>query len=368
MAGTPVYLSPTNGFIPQATGQAIAYVRDPKVFKLNEYVQLVRSPKPVGAYAVLDPDQPARVPTDAEFHWAPGNPRPQGNDNLANFTWQEFRCFRRDFPWGLDEQSIEAAEGWNPKAFFNAIILQQAMTLRTANFMQLVENSANWPATNFAPASSLNNGAGKWNTASNDETSPNFLAIKKSLLEAVRRINLLTNSVVTPDDLVLVIGPDLALAMSETSEIHTYLEKQANAIKVIRGEDPEVNGVRWALPERLYGVKVVVEDASIVTARPVSSAAGATTAALGTGGIGTPGVRSYCKQPTSAVLVSRKGGIDGNFGSPSFSTLQLYYYKYEMAVEAFDDPKNKRLEAHVVDQYAYVIAAGRAGFLIQNTL
>ncbi len=346
----------TNGFVPAATGQAIAFVRNPKEFRVNQYVQNIQSPEPIGLYAVLDPDQPARVVTDQEFAWADGDPRPVGSNNMGNFYWAEFRCFRRDYPYQIGEQAIKAAKGWNPQAFFNGIILQQAMTNRTARVVSLLETVANW-GSNTADANTLNGGAGKWDTASNDESKPGFLAIKKALLEAVRRVNLLTNSVVKPNDLVLVISPGLAIAMSETSEIHTYLEKSRFALEQVRGEKQGQNAL-WGLPDKLYGIELVVEDASRVLSRPNA--------------VGTPvtiasGNRVYCKSDTSAALISRKGGIDGMYGAPSFSTVQCYFYEYELAVEAFTDAKNKRIESHVVEQFKELLAAPAAGFLITNT-
>ena len=59
MAATPRYLGPTNVFIPQATNQAIAYIRKPGQFKLMEYCQMVNAPEPIVLYAFLDPDEPA---------------------------------------------------------------------------------------------------------------------------------------------------------------------------------------------------------------------------------------------------------------------------------------------------------------------
>src|SRR5437868_2046850 len=173
------YLSGSNGFVPSATGQAIAFVRDPARFKVNGYVQNIRSPKVIGLYAVLDRDQPTRVPTDQEFAWEDGDPRPSGNNNMGTFQWKEFAVFRRDYPYTVGEQAIEQAEGWNPRAFFNASILSQAMTNRTKRVVSLLENAANWPAASTADANVLNGGKGKWNLGSNDPTNANYLAIKR---------------------------------------------------------------------------------------------------------------------------------------------------------------------------------------------
>lgn len=358
MVATPRYLSGSNGFIPEATGQVIAFVRKPDEFKVNKYVQLIDAPEPVGVYAQLDYDQPTRVVTDEEWAWEDGDDRPQGNANQAKFVWQEFRCFRRDFPYRLGEQAIRAAKGWNPKAFYDATVVSQCMTNRTKRVIALLENTANWTAnglTNTSDANVLNNGAGKFPQGSGDPSSPNYLAIKKALLAAARLINLTTNSVVKMKDLRLVISPGLAILMAETDEINSFLKSSPFALAQVRGDEPGQNQL-WGLPDTYAGIELVVEDASYVNIRANSSANYATPLTQ----------KVYVKQDNSAVLVSRVGGLDGNYGAPSFSTIQLYYWKYLLAIEAFDDPKNKRLEGHVVEQIKEVLAAPPAGYLITN--
>lgn len=351
---TPRFLSPTNGFIPEATGQAIAYVRDPNRFKLNQYVQLVNAPKPLVVYATLDPDQPARVPTSDMFRWAPGNYRPRGTNNMGNFVWNEVLCERYDYGYTVDYQSIDAADGWNPRAFFNAIILQQAMTNVTQRFIDMMETPGNWSG-NTADANTLNGGAGTWDQGSDDPASVHYLAIQKSVLTAAKNITLATNGMMSIKDMILVVSPGLAEAMANTSEIHSYLAKQERSIRVLKGEEPDMSA-EWGLPQPFCGMKVVVEDAVIVRELPNA--------------LGTPATtnRVWVKDDQSANIVSRVGGVNGNYGSPSASTLQRYFYKYEMAVEAFDEPKHKLYETHVVDQFKEILAAPRSGYLITNTI
>lgn len=354
MATTPRFLSPTNGFIPEATGQAIAFVRDPKRFKLNQYAQLINAPKPLVLYAVLDPDQPARVPNSDMFRWAPGNYRPRGTNNMGNFVWNEVLCERFNYGYTTDYQSVDSASGWNPRAFFNAIILQQAMTNVTQRFVTMMENTANWSG-NTSDANTLNNGAGTWDQASNDPASPKYLAIQKSVLAAARNIQLATNGMITLSDMMLIVSPGLAMAMADTPEIHSYLEKQERSIRVLEGAEPNM-AAEWGLPQPFCGLKVVIEDGVIVKELPNA--------------LGTPATanRTWIKADTSAVIVTRIGGINGNYGSPSASTIQRYFYKYEMAVEAFDEPKHKLYESHVVDQFKEILAAPRSGWLITSTL
>lgn len=349
---TPRYLSGTDGFIPEPTGQAIAYVRDPAKFKFNQYAQVVNCPAPVVTYAFLDPDQPVRVVTDQEFDWPDNMPRPKPQSNLGNFLWNEVRVFRRYYGYTVGEQAANTAKGWNPTAFFNAIVASQAATNISNRFVALMEATGGWGA-NTATATVLNGGAGKWNVASSDETSVNFLAIKKSLLEAIRRASLATNNMMGFSDWRLIISPGLAIAMANTSEVHSYLAQNPVALEQLRGNAPNQN-MMWGLPATLYGVTLIVEDAPRVNIR---QSADGTVATLGT-------QKVFCKSDTSAVLCSQVGGLDGQYGSPSFSTFQRYIYKYELSVEARYDEWNKLYEAGVVDQFKEVLAAPQAGFLI----
>ncbi len=354
MVATPRYLSGVNGFVPQATGQVISYVRDPKKFKVNQYVQVVKSPAPIGIYHELDRDQPARVVTDAEWAWEDGDEAPRGAHNQGTFRLIEFRTQRRAYPFTLGWQSIDATKGWKPQQFNVGSVTQQAMTNRTKRVVDLIESTSNWGA-NTATADVLNGGAGTWDTASSNIADPNYNAIMKSMLEAVRRINLATNALVGPEDLVMVISPGLAKTMAVTSEIHDYLARSPFAFAQVRGDKPGQN-MLWGLPDMLYGVKLVVEDAVIVAQRPKADGSNATTA------------RTYVKSDDSAVFMSRQGGIEGNYGSPSYSTIQCYFYEYELAVESFDDPENKRLNCRVIEQFKEVLAAAPTGFLVTDVL
>jgi hypothetical protein len=355
MTAQPRYLSGTNGFIPEATGQAIAFVRDPKEFKLNEYCQYIPTKTTVGVYAYLDQDQQVRIISDAEFAWNDGDDRPSGNYNQGNFQWKEFRTQRRNYGFRLGWEAINQADGWNPKLFQNAIVMSQAMTNRTNRVITLLQTAANW-GSNTSDANVLNGGAGKWNTGSGDPTSPNYLAIKKSILAACQYINQATNAVVKMKDLRLVISPALAVAMAETSEMNEFFKNNQYALANVKGEPP-VNE-EWGLPDRYAGLPVTVEDAVITSINPNSAGTYAT----------VPAQKTYVMSGSSAVIMSRKGGIQGNYGSPSYSTLQMYFYEYELAVEGFDDPQNKRINGNAVDHYKEILAAPPSGYLITNTL
>lgn len=357
---TPRYLSGTNAFVPQSTGQVIQYIRDPKEFALNRWVQNINTPATVFLWAKLDQDQPVRMVNEAEFAWEDGADRPTGNHNMTSFEWVEGRCYRRDYPYTLGLQACEQARkfgAFDPEEVESKSVASQAMTNRVNRIINLCETSANW-GINTADANVLNSGAGTWDGASNDPSDPGYLAIKKTLLEACRRINLLTNGKVKPKDMRLVISPGLAMAMANTGEIHDYVKSTyQTSIKNMEETLGNVNE-QWGLPPKLYGVEVVVEDAVRVSIYPNADGTKATIAA---------GTRTYCKADTNAILVSRPGGIDAPYGAPSFSTVQCYFYEYEMAVESRTDTWNKKVEGHVVEQFKEVLAASPSGYLITNT-
>lgn len=358
---TPRYLSPTNSFLPVATGQVISYIREPSEFALNRYVQNIQAPAPVFLWAKLDQDQPVRIVNEAMFAWEDGDKRPTGHHNLTSFEWVEGRCFRRDIPYTLGLQAVELARkhgAFDPEIVEAKSTASQAMTLRTNRIVQLLETASGW-GDNTADADVLNDGAGKWDTAGNDPNDlSTYLAIKKSLLEAARRINLLTNGKVKPKDMRLVISPGLAMKMANTGEIHDYNKSQASSPQIQKDTLGNVNE-QWGLPNKLYGFEIVVEDAVLVT-NPVN--ADGTKASILTS------QRTYVKSDDTAFLVSQPGGLDAPYGAPSFSTVQCYFYEYEMAVESRTDSWNKLIEGHVVEQFKEILAAPPTGFLITDCI
>jgi hypothetical protein len=332
----------------------ISYIRNPKEFKLNKYVQYIETPVTVGLYARIDKDQPARVVSDADFVWADGADRPTGDWNQLRFEWVEFSVKRRDYPFRVGNIALaQAKNSWKPLEQHAGMAAMQAMINRTSRVISMLETSANWSGNTDA-VTNLNSGAGKWDSASDDPSSPQYNAIKRALLKAAERVNLATNSVVQPDDLVLLISPGLAQAIANTAEVHNYLKY--GPFSKAQLEDTSNNNQRWGLPPSLYGFEVVVEDSSKVTSRPAADGTAATTG------------RTYIKGDTSAVMMSRKGGVNGIYGAPNFSTVQLYWHKWEMSVFTFDDPKNERTDGHVTDMFAEVLAAPETGYLITGCL
>ncbi len=339
-----------NTYIPsfEASGQVISMTRDTESFKLPQYVQYVTTKKDVGFYLKLDIDQPARVVDDSDHVWEDGQDAPTGTDNLGNFEYVQYRTKRRAYAFNLGNKAVEQAD-WKILASQAAIVAQQAMTNRTARVATLLTTSSNWPAANTSDANALNGGLGKFSLGSDDPTSANYLAIKVGLMAAVRNIAAATNGLVQFKDLVWVMNDNMAMALANTAEMHNYVKNTPFAKAQRDGTEPNPN-VAWGLPSHVYGIEVVIEDAWRVTSRP-----GATV------------TRALCWPDATSVLISRKGGLEGQYGLPSYSTVQLHFYE-EMTVESKYDPDNRRHAGRVVEDFIELLVAGPAGYMISNCI
>ncbi len=374
---TPRYASPTNVFVPSATAQVIGFIKDGN-WKLREYCQFFGSTdsvnsggieKPIAGYYIVDPDEPVRVGpaitmssnpdpqgtgpgVDNEDLWEPGNNRPPSNVAL-NFKFITAQMDRRNYGYQLDDQTMTAAD-LPIMEFYRKTALSKAMRKKITRVIKTLENTANWPTANVADANALNQGAGKWSSASSDEQSPNAYAIRKSVIAAVVNVVLQTNNVVEPNDLKILVSPNAAYTLANTGEIYGYLKSSPFSREEAEGKNKLQEN--YGLPRFYAGVEWIIEDTAAVFEERNAAGTAATANRL------------FIKNDTTAVLVARPGSVNGSPGAPSFSTMQIWYYKYEMAVHEEYDSWNLQHKGAVVDQYAEVLAAGRAGQLITNIL
>lgn len=373
---TQRFASPTNVFVPAATGLVVGFIREPGNFKLREYTQWFGSEtkdsgtkKPIAGYWIYDPDAPVRIGPniagtanpdpqgigagpDNRFRWDPNTDRPPALD-AAGFKFQTVQMERRNYGYQIDEQTDDAAD-MPLLAFERSSKLNIAMTVKTWRVVKMLENSANWPSTNVADANVLNGGKGPWSTASSDGTSSTGLAIRKSIIAVQLAIKLQTNGVVVPKDLRCVISPNLAGIMGSTDEIYNFVKFGPYSQQRAEGRNELLES--YGMPRFYAGMEFVIEDAVAVTEEMNAAGTAATTNRL------------WVKNDTSAVVVARPGAVDGVQGSKSFSTVQIWYYKYEMAVEEMRDTWNKQIKGAIVDQFAEVPTALRAGYLITNCI
>lgn len=355
MATTFRYPSATDGFNPQSSGFVIGYIRKASQFPLNKYVQLVEAVAPTFFYYTIDRDQMVRQHAINEAVWKDGADRPRRTDNQIPFKETQAFAVRYDYNTSFGLQTLQAAnKDLKLKENHLMMLSAQAMLGRTYNVINLLDTASNWPSTNISDANTLNGGAGFWHTASDDPLDANYNAIRKSIMKALTVIRSTTNGVVRPRDLKLVLNPDAARLMANSPELHNYIRQTNRAVEKIEGDEEEYNE-SFGLPSHLYGLEVCIEDTMYVNDLPTASMTTASTA------------RTFLKSPYNAVITSRPGKLDAPAG-PSFSTTQVFWYEYQMAVEEFSDPINKRLDIHVTDQHVAVLPAPESGFCITNIL
>ncbi len=360
------YASQFNAFIPAATGQIIGYIRDPEKYLVNKYAQMIRSDKPVFVYYKLHRDDMGqRVPSTADDVWSDGAKRPESNNEGFRFDTVEGQTIRRQYDFVIGWQALQNAD--IKLLLVNTLSARnKMMTAFTRRVTSMLETAANW-GDNTSTAAALINQPGHWDTASDDPTDVNYLAIKRCLDEALYKIKLATNGAVDGNDEApkLLINPKLALKMSQAPEIRNYIRESPDALAQILGRKKGQNA-KWGLPEQLYGFDILVEDSSYVSERPQADGGFATSpSALVSESTAT---RKFVKSSTSAVILQRVGGIDGVAGTPSFSTVQVYYHDVETAVEVVDEPWDKRTKGSVVAERDEILAAPESGWLLTDLL
>lgn len=351
------YPSSTNVFSIswESTGMIVSATRDPAAFKLARYIQYVETKNRIFRYLKLDLDEPARIPTQQEFAWAPGQNAPTG-DNVGAFQYVDTSTLKYAFPWTLPEESVDQAE-WQIEKSQMGIVAQKAMTNRTISTATLAQTASNWPSTNTDTANNLNAGAGSWPTASDDPADVKFLAIRKSLVKAATIAVQQTNAVMKWADLNLVISPNLANKMGNSAEIYNYTKGSPDAYGRQVGEEKYLKRGDYNMCAEYASVAIVVEDAVKVTSRPN----------IATPTVGTGGTRAWVWADASPVLMARKGGITGQFGGVALSTIQLYHYR-NMETYTRHDVNNERHEGRIVDDFVVVLPFGQSGFLITSAM
>lgn len=348
----------TSGFIPEATGQVIAFGRDQSAFPINKYVQYVPTKTMVGVYTLIERDAFVRVPNDAMWAWKDGDPLPLGEANKHRFTTVSFETARRAYPWTLGYLTIDQTTLFKPKLTHTRMVATQALTNRTQRVITLLETATNWQG-NTSSVNTLNGGKGPWGSASADPNSPYYLAIWRSLMKAAQNIHLACNGQMSIKDLRVIVSPGLAIAAAQSAEITDYVREQPSAPKIVEEGMSDQEDL-WGLPTKYKGFQFCVESSMRVSEVMTE------TADIGSEATAN---RMYIKADSSAVIVSRVGGLDGEMtGGPNFSTVQLYHHQELLRVKAHDDSVNERVQGAVTENIKEVLAAPVSGWLLTNTL
>lgn len=347
-----------NQFVPAANGLIVAAIRDPSSYSVNKYIKLTDATKPVFVWYKLHfDDLGQRGLTSDPFNeglWVDGHDAPENNQNLIRHTTVEAQCARRQWDFRIGWQAITHSD-LKTLMSHTLMVQNQAMMNITKRVASILVDPANWPDSNKADVSDLNEGAGTWDQSSSTPGDPNYLAIKKSIENAVETIRLMTNGAFKLDEntLRLILSPNAARKMSQSPEIHDYLKGSPDAAKVIK----DTLG-SFSLPKTLYGVELVIETTGGVAGHPKADGSAKARGVTG---------RSYVWPDNHAVLVSRPGGLDGQIG-PSFSTVERFYLEKEMAVEVEDFKWDRLTKGRAVINDVVKMVCPESGFLLQNIL
>lgn len=338
-------------------GLLVGFSRNTKSFPVNRYIELFPSEKELGLYASYTSRNAARIisPTDADHVWADGDAAPPGLNNLESFRYIPYRTVRRVYPFTMGELTVDQMS-------FDLLLTntndmaQQCMTART----MLVHNAlagAAWGNNTASVDSALGPGGvgilpngQNWTTGSVGFSANPGPSIKKSIQYGINQIWLATIGAVPYDKLALVINPTTAMAMASSTEVQDYLKQSPFALGQLKNNVEGQNTV-WGLPDTLYGVRVIVEDAVRVTSRKGASDA-----------------ISYVMPDGVAYLLATPDSLVGLAGSRSFTPVQMFFYRDEMTVETLYSVNDRRYLARVITNYAIVVATTYAGFRFTNVL
>jgi hypothetical protein len=324
------------------------FSRNIKDFPLNRYIQYQDVNKDTGYYLRLNVEQAGRLKDgkmDA-YYWPDGADRPRTHDGTEKFNWADYRCQRFDFPFMLGWKSRDQA-GFDLQDVELANHAQQAMTGRTLRVHKLLETNSYWDASHRKDVvSGIPGNTGRW-----DQSTTTRSDIKRSInfaIDVIRRDTLA--AVKQKKDMVLVMNPKTAQRLGESQEMINAFIQSRYAMSQFTGKESEYSD--YGLPERLYGIEVVVED-SVMTTSARDSA-------------------TVVKQDVCAdgvvYLLSRPGGLVSKSNSgPNFSTIMSFLYE-DMTTETLDDTNNRRTEGHIVDDSAEVLTAPVSGFKFENVV
>ncbi len=371
--------SGTNTWIPswEATGQTIAFIRDPKRFSINNYVDFRPATAPVGLYLEFDLAAGVRVqPVLASYTWHDGGERPSWEGNKNGFEFKSYRTVRHDNGFVLGNQAVDNA-AWPILSYHSAATMQQSMTALSGEIIATLETEANWGTGNYDTCENVLDVAGGASAAYLDlanatPADANYMNIKKVFNNILIRLKKNTGSMVSLDDYWVVMSPNAAALLAQSAEIVDFIKQSPFAMMQIRGEIAGRNTF-YGLPDQLYGWNICVED----TVQIAVNKGNATQ------------TRAFQKNDDTLFFMSKPkalpgdqvGAVEGSV-TPNFSTFQVFYYNEGNAadlardgtasglltVETLPDIRNKRVEGHVVWQHDSVLVAPSSGFLLTDIL
>lgn len=360
----------SNAYIPTFDGEStgnlvLEYSRNPKSFPLNTYSEIRPVTLSRGYYLRIEPQNAARIRNNdgREFAWPPGSDRPTGTDNQARFQFAPYFCQRRAFSVRLDNRAVQMS-AWPVAETELREKGQQCMTQRSqlaANVLISAYTGSNMTSTVAAitgnAAYTLDKGA---------PTSP---YVKIVLQTVALIINKATLGAINPEDLVLVMSPETAVAISQSPELQGMLSNSVYAYPLLTGTLPGQIQRNWSLPPLLYDFRVSVENTvRISTARGAATQVYGYTIPKGTIFMLT---RRENEMVNPSILRAERGEsklTDEEMQAvPVFSTL-VGFMKEEYTVENRVDPWNRVLDISIATDYTYEVTQYLSGYMITGAI
>lgn len=355
-----------NGVLPAATGTVIGYLRSGDL-PFTRYAQYVPAPvegNGLYRYAKLNSDESARLVNPNNFAWGFDDPMPSGRDFGLQFKWESGQTIRYALPYQLGDRTQagwQAGAGLSLENMYSQVRLAQAKLLRASQVADAL-SSASWGA-NTDTMANISGVAGGFIELSSGQQydasgspNPGFQIIKKTLNRIRKRIHLRTKGAVTGnnDQLVWVMGPDMATLLSEAGEIRSLMEKSQYA----KDEWANFNIENWGIPGSYGGMKLVVDDTVrvFISLNADGSVADVT----------APSETDYVFSGDTSYIVSRIGGLDGVAGTESFSTVQIFTYGGEAVVKSEREDFNEITKGAIVLEHKVEVPAVEAGFRLTD--
>lgn len=345
---------PNSAYIPQygnpgATMKLqVMLSRNPASFAINRYLQIIPSAQAIGFYPVLNTTDQARVVNAQDAAWPDGNDRP--SPNQRQMKWRNWRTTRFNYGVRLGNMTIEqsAVDLIVANSMAEA---QRAMTARSIKAATVATTSGNYASTNVsADVDTLLSGSGlSWFSSSATDST-----IQKSIHRMVEAVLKSSTSIVRPENLRLVLGPDVAHKMAETAEFHAWAQ---NNVASMQAAQESGIFMKYGLPPVLFGVNIEVEDCVKLTTRKGASESPAFV--LGNAVF-------MCSQPGALVGEAPTLNSDGQQQvGHSFSTLSLFV-KEDMVVEQKVDGWNRVTDIGIADDYDIQMTCPESGYLLSD--
>jgi hypothetical protein len=323
----------------------VDFSRNPQSFAINNYVQIIPVTKDVGYYTSMTMEEAGRLlqPNASDHVWPDGEDAPDDRGQTESFQFVPYQTKRYFYGFRLGQKASQQAS-WDILAQHGRIKAQQAMTARTQMAVSLLTTSGNYPTGNTADVTTISGVTGRWDVSTSARQD-----IKRSIDYALDTIRRATLGGVMLDEFRLVMSPGCARKLAVVQEVTDYIKSTPTAIDYIRGKlGPQA---QYGLPNELYGVPIVIEDAVKVTSRK-----------------GAAKTTSYVLGDSTPFLCSRPGLLVAPVDTqtaPRFATACCFMYE-EMTVEGKYDPDNRVNKGRIVEDFVMAMTAGIAGFLFTN--